>query len=153
MGSQIGDGEAAAIGQGRRAARTKEERIRGDLDGEGNYGGGTDHALGRDDRVEDALQVAVAPGDHPAQHVARAGDRVRLGDRGEPVGDGIVAAGLADLQRDERGHRIAERGRVHLGPYPVITPRCFILARRASTVPRATPSRREASSSTPAAPG
>ena len=34
----------------------------------------------------------------------------------EPFGDGIVAAGLADLEGDERGHLVAERGRVHLGP-------------------------------------
>ena len=48
-----------------------------------------------------------------------AGDGVHLehlGDRGEPFGYRIVAAGLADLQGDERGHLVAERGRVHLGP-------------------------------------
>ena len=48
-----------------------------------------------------------------------AGDRVRLehlGDRGEPFRYRIVAAGLADLQGDERGDLVAERGRVYLGP-------------------------------------
>jgi len=78
----------------------------------------TDHALGGDDRVEHALQVGVGAGHHPAEHVPGAGDGVRLehlGDRGEPFGYRIVAAGLADLEGDERGHLVAERGRVHLG--------------------------------------
>ena len=90
----------------------------GDLGGEGDQGGGADHALGGDDRVEDALQVGVGAGDDPAEHVPGAGDGVRLeylGDRGEPFGDRIVAAGLADLQGDECGHLVAERGRVYLG--------------------------------------
>jgi len=39
-----------------------------------------------------------------------------LRDGGEPLGDRVVPAGLADLQRDERGDRVAERGRIHLGP-------------------------------------
>ena len=48
-----------------------------------------------------------------------AGDGVHLehlGDRGEPCRDRVVARALADLQRDERGHRVAERGRVDVGP-------------------------------------
>ena len=35
-----------------------------------------------------------------------------LGDRGQPFRDGIVAAGLADLKRDERGDLVAERRRI-----------------------------------------
>jgi hypothetical protein len=38
-----------------------------------------------------------------------------FGDRGQSFRDRIVAAGLADLEGDERGHLVAERGRVHLG--------------------------------------
>ena len=90
----------------------------GDLGGEGDQGSRTDHALSGDDRVEHALQVGVGAGHHAAEHVARAGDGVRLehlGDGGEPFRYGIVAAGLADLQGDERGHLVAERGRVHVG--------------------------------------
>ena len=35
-----------------------------------------------------------------------------------PFGHRIVAAGLADLQGDERGHLIAQRGRVNVGSVP-----------------------------------
>ena len=64
------------------------------------------------------MQVGVGAGHHPAEHVPGAGDGVRLehlGDRGEPFRYRIVAAGLADLEGDERGHLVAERGRVNLG--------------------------------------
>ena len=93
----------------------------GDLGGEGDEGGGADDALGGDDRVEHALQVGVGPGDHAAEHVACPGDGVgleHLGDRGQPVGHRVVAAGLADLQGDERGHLVTQRGRIHLGSVP-----------------------------------
>ena len=43
----------------------------GDLGGQRDQGGGADHALGGDDRVEHALQVGVGAGHHPAEHVAR----------------------------------------------------------------------------------
>src|SRR5271166_5013290 len=104
-----------------RAAADEGEGPVRDLGGEGDQGGGADHAVGGDDRVEDALQVGVAARDDPAEQVAGAGNGVRLellGDLGEPLCDGVVAAGLPDLQGDERGHLIAERGRVHLGPVP-----------------------------------
>ena len=42
-------------------------------------------------------------------------DLEHFGDRGEPFGYRIVAAGLADLEGDEGSHLVAERGRVHLG--------------------------------------
>jgi len=92
-----------------------------DLSGERDESGGADHALGGDDRVDYALQVGVGPGHHPAEHVPGSGDGVgleHLGDGGEPLGHRIVAAGLADLEGDERGHLIAQRGRIHLGPVP-----------------------------------
>jgi hypothetical protein len=38
-----------------------------------------------------------------------------FGDRGQSFRDRIVAAGLADLEGDERGHLVAERGRIHVG--------------------------------------
>ena len=41
-----------------------------------------------------------------------------LGDRGQPFSHRVVTAGLADLQGDERGHLVAERGRIHLGSVP-----------------------------------
>ena len=50
----------------------------GDLGSEGNQGSRTDHALSGDDRVEHTLQVGVGAGDHAAEHVAGAGDGVRL---------------------------------------------------------------------------
>jgi hypothetical protein len=93
----------------------------GDLGGERDQGGGADHALGGDDRVDHALQVGVGAGHHPAEHVTCPGDGVRLehfGDGGEPFGHRIVAAGLADLEGDERGHLIAQRGRVNVGSVP-----------------------------------
>ena len=90
----------------------------GHLGGQGDQGGGADHALGGDDGVQHALQVGVGAGYHPAEHVPGAGDGVHLehlGDHGQPFGYRIVAAGLTDLQGDERGHLVAERGRIHLG--------------------------------------
>jgi len=78
-----------------------EDPVR-DLGGQGDQGGGADHAVYGHDRVEHALQVGVGAADHPAEHVTGAGDGVdleHLGDRGEPFRDGIVAAGLADLER------------------------------------------------------
>jgi hypothetical protein len=48
----------------------------------------------------------------PAPVIVRLQD---LGDSGQPFCDGIVTAGLPDLQRDERGDLIAERGRIHVG--------------------------------------
>ena len=69
----------------------------------------------REHQVDDALQVGVGAGDHPGHQVAGAGDGVRLehlGDRGQVGADGVVAAAgelvLADLQGEERGHRVAE---------------------------------------------
>jgi hypothetical protein len=41
-----------------------------------------------------------------------------LGDRGQSFGHRIVAARLADLEGDERGHLVAQRGRIHVGPVP-----------------------------------
>jgi hypothetical protein len=90
-----------------------------DLGGERDQGRAADHAVGGHDGVEHALQVGVGPGHDPAEHVARARDGVglqHLGDHGQLRRDGIVAAGLADLERDERGDLITERGRVHVGP-------------------------------------
>ena len=84
------------------------------------------------------------------QRPTRAGGRTRLGGN-EPT---ILARRravrrpdrrLADLQRDERGDLVAERGRIHVGPVPVITPRSCIRSRCVCTVSRATPRRREAS--------
>jgi hypothetical protein len=78
----------------------------GNLRGQRDQGRGADHAVGGHDRVEDALQVGVGAGHHPAEHVARSGDGVHLEhlrDRGQPFGHRVVAAGLADLDRDERG--------------------------------------------------
>jgi hypothetical protein len=43
---------------------------------------------------------------------------VDLGDRGQPFGHWVVAAGLADLQGDERGDLVAERGRIYVGSVP-----------------------------------
>ena len=57
-----------------------------------------------DDLIDDPLQVGVGAGDDPAEHVAGAGDRVRLedlGDVGQVLGDGGMAVPLADLQGDE----------------------------------------------------
>jgi hypothetical protein len=89
-------------------------------------------------------------GERAWQRPTRAGGRTRLGGN-EPT---ILARRravrrpdrrLADLQRDERGDLVAERGRIHVGPVPVITPRSCIRSRCACTVSRATPRRREAS--------
>jgi hypothetical protein len=89
-----------------------------DLGGQRDHGGGAYHAFGGYDGVEHALQVRVGAGDHPAEHVAGAGDGVsleHLGDRGQPLRDAVVAADLPDLERDERGDLVAERGRIHVG--------------------------------------
>ena len=42
-------------------------------------------------------------------------DLQHLGNRGHPSRDGIVASGLANLERDERGDLVAERRRIHVG--------------------------------------
>jgi len=67
-----------------------------------------------DDQVDDPLQVGIRPRDDAAQKVARTRDGVyfkHLGDRREMGRDRIVAAALADLERDERHDAEAERGR------------------------------------------
>ena len=102
-----------------RGGANQGKDVVGDLGGERDQGGGADHALGGDDRVDHALQVGVGPGHHPAEHVAGPGDGVdlqHLGDRGQPFGHRVVPAGLADLEGDERGHLVAQGGRVYLGP-------------------------------------
>ena len=43
-------------------------------------------------------------------------DLKHLGDRGQPFGHRVVPAGLADLEGDERGHLVAQGGRIYLGP-------------------------------------
>ena len=94
----------------------------GDLGGEGDQGGRTDHAQSGDNRVERALQVGVGAGDHAAEHVARAGDGVRLehlGDCGEPFRYRIVAAG-----------RISRVISMHVG----VLPYTFTLAEKTSMV-------------------
>jgi hypothetical protein len=76
----------------------------------------------RHDLVEHPLQVGVGPGDDPAQHVAGAGDGVRLqhlGYRPQVVRHRIVAVPLVDLQRDERGHPEPDGGRIHVRPEPL----------------------------------
>ena len=98
----------------------------GDLRVERDHRRGAYDALERDHVVDDPLQVGVGARDDPGQDVARSGRRVRLedlGDRREMLGDLVVrGAGrpvLADLQRDERRDRVADRGGVELwGPSP-----------------------------------
>ena len=105
------------MSSGRGRPYQREDPV-GDLGGEGDEGGGSDDARCGDDGVDDALQVGVGPGYHAAEHVACPGDGVRLeylGDGGEPFGYRVVSAGLADLQGDERGHLVAQRGRINVG--------------------------------------
>jgi len=82
-----------------------------------NDGRRPDHVPVVDDHVDHALQVGVVPGDHPDQEVSRARDRVRLenlGYSGQVCDDGVVAAGLADLEGAECRHRVAHGPWAHL---------------------------------------
>jgi hypothetical protein len=84
-----------------------------------DQGGRPDHALGRDDGVDNPLQVGVAAGHHPGEHVAGTGDGVQLqhlGNGGQPLGHRVVPPGLTDLQGNKGGHLVPQRGRIHLGP-------------------------------------
>ncbi len=68
-----------------------------------------------DHLVDDPAQVGVVAGDHPHDEVADPGDRVdfeHLGNRGQ-VGDyRRMTLPLANLQRAESGHGVAEGPRV-----------------------------------------
>jgi hypothetical protein len=45
-------------------------------------------------------------------------DLENLRDCGQPFSHRIVATCLADLEGDERGHLVAQRGRIHVGSVP-----------------------------------